>query len=224
MSSQQQLIKSLAAQLKPTSPLMNNNLLTLLWVLGSVLYCLAIIHLLGPIRDSAYSQLLTEPRFMLEMFTGLTAIVLTSVAAFRHTVPGALSGPVKMTARVAVLLWIGLNIYGLFNPAIEPSTEGYRHYCVFETFLYALPPLLISGLLARRRMALELTPTGFSLGLAAGMIPAWYMQIACMYAPEHMLKFHLLPAIIVAVLGALLLKGIAFFNWKKPGSQYTPKQ
>ena len=100
----------------------------------------------------------------------------------------------------------------------------YRHYCVFETFLYALPPLLISGLLARRRMALELTPTGFSLGLAAGMIPAWYMQIACMYAPEHMLKFHLLPAIIVAVLGALLLKGIAFFNWKKPGSQYTPKQ
>ena len=115
MSSQQQLIKSLAAQLKPTSPLMNNNLLTLLWVLGSVLYCLAIIHLLGPIRDSAYSQLLTEPRFMLEMFTGLTAIVLTSVAAFRHTVPDALSGPVKMTARVAVLLWIGLNIYGLFN-------------------------------------------------------------------------------------------------------------
>jgi len=224
MSSQQQLIKSLATQLKPIKPLMNNNLLTLLWLLGSVLYCLAIIHLLGPIRSNAYSQLLTEPRFMLEMFAGLTAIVLTSVVAFGHTVPGALSGPVKMTAHIAVLFWIGLNIYGLFDPAIEPSTEGYRHGCVFETFLYALPPLFIAGLLARRRMALELTPTGFSLGLAAGMIPAWYMQIACMYAPEHMLKFHLMPAIIVAVLGALLLKKITFFSRRKPGSQYTPRQ
>ena len=224
MSSQQQLIKSLATQLRPIKPLMNNNLLALLWLLGSVLYCLTIIHLLAPIRSNAYSQLLTEPRFMLEMFAGLTAIVLTSVVAFHHTVPGALRWPVKMTARTAVLFWIALNIYGLFDPAIEPSTEGYRHGCVFETFLYALPPLLIAGLLARRRMALELTPTGFSLGLAAGMIPAWYMQIACMYAPEHMLKFHLLPAIIVAVLGALLLKNLAFFNSKKPGSQYTPKQ
>ncbi|MBQ0721400.1 MAG: DUF1109 family protein [Gammaproteobacteria bacterium] len=213
MSSHQPLIKSLAAQVTPSKPLMNNDLLALLWLLGSVIYCLVIIHLLGPIRSNAYQQLLTEPRFMLEMLVGLTAIVLTSLVAFRHTVPGALSRPLKMAANIAVLFWIAMNVYGLVDPAMEPSTAGYRHYCVYETFIYALPPLLIAGLLAWRRLAFELTNTGFGLGLAAGMIPAWYMQIACMYAPEHMLKFHLLPAIAVAGLGALLLnyKGLLRF-------------
>jgi len=206
MSSHQPLIKSLAAEVTPVKALMNNDLLALLWLLGSIVYCLTIIHLLGPIRSSAYSQLIIEPRFMLEMLAGLTAIVLTSVVAFRHTVPGALSRPVTISASIAVLFWIGLNIYGLFDPAIEPSTEGYRHYCVYETFIYALPPLFIAGLLARRRLVLELGNAGFGLGLAAGMIPAWYMQMACIYSPEHMLRFHLLPAIVVAGTAVLLFK------------------
>lgn len=220
MSSHQPLIKSLAAQVAPVKALMNHDLLALLWLLGSVIYCLIIIHWLGPIRSNAYSQLITEPRFMLEMLAGLTAIVLTSVVAFRHTVPGALSRSAKTTASIAVLFWIGLNIYGLVDPAIEPSSKGYRHYCAYEIFVYALPPLLIAVFLARRRLALELTNTGFGLGLAAGMIPAWYMQIACMYSPEHMLKFHLVPAIAVAGVAVLLFKSeglLGFFSAKKIG-------
>ena len=212
MSSHHPLIKSLAAQITPVKPPINSDLLAFLWLLGSLVYCLTIIHLPGPIRSNAFSQLIAEPRFMLEMFAGLTAIVLTTVAAFRRTLPGALSKPIQMTARIAVLFWIGLNVYGLFDPAITPSTDGYRSYCVFETFIYALPPLFSAGFLARRRLVLELTHTGFGLGLAAGMIPAWYMQMACMYAPEHMLKFHLLPAIVVAVLGLLLFKSKHLVN------------
>ena len=218
MSSHQPLIKSLAAQVAPVKALINPDLLAILWLLGSVIYCLTVIHLFGAIRSNAYSQLITEPRFMLEMLAGLTAIVLTSVVAFRHTVPGAVSRPAKITASIVVLLWIGLNVYGLFDPAIEPSSEGYRHYCAYEIFFYALAPLFIAGLLARRRLALELTNTGFGLGLAAGMIPAWYMQMACMYSPEHMLRFHLLPAIAVAGAAVLLFKSkglLVFFRHKK---------
>ncbi len=206
MSSHQPLIKSLSEQVPPVKVLMNPDLLALLWLLGSIVYCLIVIHLFGTIRSNAYSQLISEPRFMLEMVTGLIAIVLTSVVAFRYTVPGAVSRSAKMAASIVVLFWIGLNVYGLFDPAIEPSFEGYRHYCAYEIFSNALLPLFIAGLLARRRLVLELTNTGFGLGLAAGMIPAWYMQMACMYSPEHMLRFHLLPAIAVAGAAVLLFK------------------
>ncbi len=209
-SSRQQLVKSLAMQATPLKPLMHNNLLAFLWLLGSVIYCLTIIHLAGPLRASAFNQLMTEPRFLLEMLLGFSAITLTVFAAFQGTVPGARNPTLNTIATFAVLLWIALNIYGLFDPAMALSTEGARHYCVYETFIYALPPLLIAGFLARRRLVLEPGSTGFTLGLATGLIPAWYMQIACMYAPEHMLKFHLLPAIIVAVLGLLLFKSRYF--------------
>lgn len=218
MSSHQPLIKSLAAQAVPVKVLINPDMLALLWLLGSIAYCLILIHLFGDIRSNAYSQLITEPRFMLEMFAGLTAIVLTSIVAFRYTIPGAVSRSAKILASMAAIFWIGLNVYGLFDPAIEPSPEGYRHYCAYEIFFYALAPLFIAGLLARRRLTLELTNTGFGLGLSAGMIPAWYMQMACMYSPEHMLMFHLLPAIAVAGVAVLLLKSkglLVLFNDKK---------
>ena len=215
MSSQHQLIKSLAKQVAPVKPLMNHDLVALLWLSGSIIYCLAIIHLLGPIRANAFNQLLSEPRFMLEMLTGLTAITLTTIAAFRHTIPGALSPALKVSAAAMVWFWLALNLYGLIDPVIEPSTLGARHYCVYETIIYALPPLFIGGQLARRRFTLNPGRTGFSLGLAAGMIPAWYMQIACMYAPEHMLKFHLLPAIAIASLSVLLLRPNPIFNFFK---------
>ena len=205
MSSHQQLIDSLSEQLKPVKALINCDFMALLWLLGSVFYCLLIIHLAGPIRPNAFEQLASEPGFMLEMFAGLTAIVLCGFVAFRQTIPGALAPVLKQLAIAGVLFWLALNAYGLIDPSMAPSTLGYRHYCVYETFLYALPPLLIATLLARRRWVLETTSTGFFLGLTAGMIPAWYMQMACMYDPAHNLKFHLLPAIAIAGLGALLI-------------------
>ena len=41
-----------------------------------------------------------------------------------------------------------------------------------------------------------------ALGLAAGMLPALYMQIACMYLPAHILQFHILPGLMVVFVGA----------------------
>ena len=43
-----------------------------------------------------------------------------------------------------------------------------------------------------------------SLALAAGMIPALYMQIACMYAPAHILQFHILPGLSMVLAGAAI--------------------
>ena len=42
------------------------------------------------------------------------------------------------------------------------------------------------------------------LALAAGMIPALFMQVACMYDPSHILLLHILPGLSM-VLGAAAL-------------------
>jgi hypothetical protein len=36
-----------------------------------------------------------------------------------------------------------------------------------------------------------------SIGLAAGMLPALYMQLACMYEPSHILGYHILPGLLM---------------------------
>jgi hypothetical protein len=43
-------------------------------------------------------------------------------------------------------------------------------------------------------------------GLAAGLIPALYMQIACMYDPGHILLFHILPGLSVALATLVCLR------------------
>ena len=42
------------------------------------------------------------------------------------------------------------------------------------------------------------------MGFAAGLIPAYLMQLACMHAPAHNIYFHLAPVVGTAVIGALL--------------------
>ena len=43
-----------------------------------------------------------------------------------------------------------------------------------------------------------------SLGLAAGMLPALYMQLACMYEPLHILTLHILPGLAMVLMAAVI--------------------
>ena len=81
---------------------------------------------------------------------------------------------------------------------------GKREHCVWETFIYALPPMLLAFVLTRRLYPLQPVHTAMYFSLAAGMMPALYMQIACMYAPAHILQFHILPGLMVVFVGAAI--------------------
>ncbi len=87
---------------------------------------------------------------------------------------------------------------------------GKRSYCFVEPLLFGLPGLLIGVMALRRLWPLHGVFTGAVLGLAAGAMPALVMQFACMYIPQHIIVFHLLPGIALAgigmLLGALLLR------------------
>jgi hypothetical protein len=204
MNEHNELIASLSRDLAPVSPAPNVNTLAMVWFLLSTSYVVVMTHLLGPIRPGAFSQLATEPRFLLESLLGVAAIVWTSLLAFRAAVPAALTKQFAAVGLVLMALWLAQYVVGLVNPALEPSMLGKRNHCYFETMIYAFPPILIGLFLIRRLYPLRFIRTAMSLSLAAGMLPALYMQLACMYEPSHILAFHILPGLAMVLIGAAI--------------------
>ena len=201
MTDRENLIAALSSDLAPVKPIGRPEPWALVWLLASAAYVVAVIHAMGPIRPEAMEQLATSSRFVVEMLVGLAAIALVSIAAFRASVPGLSSRATAIAGGVLMCLWIAGFIAGLENPALEPSMSGKRHYCFVETFIYALPPVLLAFLLLRRFYPMSVVGIAGSISLAAGMLPALYMQIACMYIPAHILAFHVLPGFAVAAAG-----------------------
>jgi len=174
----------------------------MVWFLLSAGYVIAVTGLFGDIRQGALTQLVTQPRFLLETVLGLAAIFWVSLLAFRSAVPAALSRHFAAAGGVLMALWLSQYAIGLFSPALEPSTLGGRPHCWLETMIYALPVILAGHYLVRRYYPLRPVRTAMSIGLVAGMLPALYMQIACMYNPPHILAFHIFPGLLMVAAGA----------------------
>lgn len=202
MNAHDELIASLSRDLKPVSPAPNINALSLVWLSLSAAFVMAMTHVVGPIRPGAYGQLVSEPRFLLESLLGVAAITWVSLAAFRAAIPAALTRNFAAVGVVLLALWLAQYLFGLIDPALEPSPLGKRGHCYFETMLYSLPPILVALVLIRRLYPLHFVGTSMRLSLAAGMLPALYMQLACMYEPLHILGLHILPGLAMVLVGA----------------------
>lgn len=198
------LISNLSKGLAPVSPPPNINRLAITWFLLSAIYVVAVTHLFGPIRPGAFSQLATEPRFLLETLLGVAAILWTSLLAFRSAVPGTLTKQFAVFGMILMTFWLAQYVIGFVSPALEPSRLGKRNYCYFETLFYALPVILTGLFFVRRLYSLRPVRTAMSVGLVAGMLPALYMQLACMYEPLHILAFHILPGLLMVGVGAAI--------------------
>ena len=204
MNDRQDLIDSLSADLAVVKPAPSAARLALVWGVLSALYVMAVTHLFGPLRPTALQQLVSEPRFLGESLLGVMALAVAALISFRAAIPGALSRLLALTGGVLLALWLGAYLFGLISPALEPSMAGKRPHCFLETFLYALPPLFAGLLLVKRLYPLQPGRAGLWLGLTAGLLPALYMQLACMYIPDHILKFHIAPGLGVAAVAVPL--------------------
>ena len=198
------LISNLSRDLVPVSPAPNINILAMVWILLSAIYVVAVTHLFGPVRSGAFSQLATDPRFLLESMLGLAAIFWISLLAFRASIPGVLTRQFAAVGLILMALWLAQYVIGLVSPALEPSMLGKRDHCFMETMIYALPPILSGLFLIRRLYPLRFVRTAMSISLAAGMLPALYMQLACMYEPSHILTFHIFPGLLMVLAGAAI--------------------
>ena len=204
MIEREKLISNLSGELAPVALPPNVNRLALVWFLVSAVYVVAVIHLLGPIRPGAFSQLATEPRFLAETLLGVAAILWVSLLAFRSAVPAALSKRFAIIGAVLMALWLAQYVIGLISPALEPSMLGKRNNCQFESLIYSLPAILAGLLIVRRLYPLRPLRTAMSIGLAAGMLPALYMQLACMYEPAHIISFHIVPGLLMVAVSAAI--------------------
>jgi len=202
MNAHDELIADLSRDLAPVKPAPNINVLALVWFLGSAVFVIVVTHLAGPVRPGAFSQLASEPRFLLETLLGVAAIIWVSMVAFRAAIPAALSRTFAIAGVILMSLWLAQYVFGLVSPALEPSVLGERAHCYLETMAYSFPPILIALFLVRRLYPLHFLRTSMTLSLAAGMISALYMQLACMYEPLHILEFHILPGLAMVLIGA----------------------
>lgn len=203
MMESQKLVDQLSTGLQPVRPVRHIDGRACLWLLISAGFVIGITHWFGPIRPSAINQLETEPRFLVETLLGVLAIITTTLVAFRAAIPGALPRRLSTLAGVLMVVWLGNYLLGLLDPALEPSMVGKRDHCFVETLIYALPPMLLAFAFSRRLYPLRPVYAVGAFGLVAGMLPALYMQIACMYVPLHILQMHILPGLLVMLAGVL---------------------
>ena len=208
------LIESLKADLAPVQPVGSVGSVALLWLLVSVAYVLALGSLLGPFRPGFASQLVEVPRFSFEMVLGLAALACFLAVSLREAVPGLPVNGLRRAGWLLLIVWLGQFLLGFAAPTFEPSMLGKRDHCVWEAYLYSVPPLAWLIYLQRRRYVLEPVRAVFHAALAAGLLPALMMQIACMHAPAHILGFHVLP---VGVLAAVAV-GLTWWTTRQAGS------
>lgn len=207
-----QLVDRLAVDLRPVHRFPTGVVVALWLVISWVFVCLVTFGT-GDLRPGVMEQLGQSPRFVAECLFG----VLVGVVVFRNasllSLPGVLTSKRAAIATVGLLvLWVGAYLYGLANPALEPSMLGKRPHCFVETFAFSSVPLVLGYWLLSRRTPIARGWTGALLGAAATSIPATIMQIACMYDPKHILQFHLAPVIIVASAGAI----VGWLAFRKP--------
>jgi hypothetical protein len=203
---QDELIAKLTAELTPVKAALPPLRVAGLWWLGSWLFVIIVTLLTGPLRPGAFVQLLTNAQFAAESLVGFLAAALIAAWAFEDSIPGTRSRGLLHVGLVAAALWLIAYVVGLEYPALEPSMAGKRAGCVMQTLLFAVPPMA-AGIWITNRNYFPLTPlrTAALIGLAGAMLPALFMQFACMYDPAHILRFHILPipgVVVVGVIGA----------------------
>lgn len=197
-------IQSLSSALTPSGRRWPASWLLPLWLATSWLVVTGITLATGEMRPGAGEQLLRSPRFLLECVLGFAAGGIGMYTALALAVPGRARWrrlvPLSLSL---VAVWAGAYVYGMYDPALEPSMLGKREHCYWETLLYSSVPFALGFFLVRRRMPLDRTWVGLLVGVAAAAVPALMMQWACMYDPAHILGHHLLPIALVGAIGAL---------------------
>jgi len=206
MNSRDQLIASLVDDLTTKKSRWPVVWIAIIWWLVSWVYVVFITWLMGPVRMlHQHENTLHAHQFHIESLLGLVASLLIAILAWYGSTPAALTKRITYSAFTIVAVWLAFYIVGFFEPALEPSMIGKREHCYWEVFVYSLPPTLISCHYVLCRYPINTIQTGFYIGLASGMIPALFMQFACMYDPLHTFTHHLIPTVFAGLMGAAIL-------------------
>jgi hypothetical protein len=160
---------------------------------------------MGPYRDGFENQFGLN-QFTFETSFSLLSLFLASYVVFKLNIPGVpVGGFEKALGFAPASLFIGFLLYGIFvEPSLEPSMAGKRQTCAFEVLVLCVPPLMFLLYQLSKGYSKYDLPQFVLMGLAASSVPIAVMQVACMYDPVHILKFHLGPGLLVTGIATAL--------------------
>ena len=200
-----QLISELSSELTASSRAGRTADMVVYWLVFNFIVAALLIYVTGSFREGSLQQAQDHPQFLIESLTGMLAIIVLGVSAFRSGIPSTPFRLKRFLPALALLfIWLGFYVVGLWSPALPPSTLGAREsLCYVETIIYGLPSLILGLYIIGRLWPLNGAWTGLLIGLAAGATPALYMQFACMYMPVHIITHHLIPGLLLGVVGLI---------------------
>src|SRR5712691_10060633 len=178
----EEVVRSLARDLKPVRRLRGVEWRTLLWA-GFALSCVSIgTYALGARSDLSWK--IRDPAYLRDNALLLLIFVLSARSAFHLSVPGAERSAGARTLPIAgLLVWVCLKAAG-HSPGTSDSLAGAAAWmngwpCVLKMTCLALPPTLAVLFMLRKAAPLNPGWTGWFALLSAGSLSILGSQILC---------------------------------------------
>ena len=215
MTGHKSLIDQLAADLQPVRRVQPVWLITLGWLLFLMVSVVVAINLTAPIRPGSYTDAITNGQFATELVLGALTIIVGGRVAVVSAIPGRSNRRGVQVFVLLLLAWLACYIVGFSSPALDIGMLGKREHCFTESLVLGIPAMAAGWWLIRRLYPLQPVRSAAVLGLAAGLAPGLYMQLACMYDPGHALMFHYLPGVAAAAAFTAVVAGVQALKWRK---------
>ena len=172
-----------------------------------ILSILVGVVLLGLRSD--FREIIFSPRFVFDCFALLLLTMATTVSAMTLSVPGRESRFCQFAIGGTVLSWSGFLTYLAFQANHSFGTWGFA--CVRDILLMGLPSGIILFFTVRKGAILNTKKTSVIATLAGSSIGMMGTQFICSDSGGvHVLVWHLVPALAVAILGSFF--GRFFFE------------
>lgn len=202
MASNEKLIDSLVAELKPVKPLSAPIVRTLTWAIPQVLISVIAITLSSPLKLS----MVASPQFIIQVILASASLFFGAYLGFSNTIPGLLNEKKKkLMLTPFVLLGAAIAINYLFPVSLDTIHE-HRSYCSIE-----LISLMMIGfahnyfMLKKGFLAFKSTTLVTSL-MTSAMIPLIILYFACSFSTNHLIVAHFLPVIVMTGLVTIIFK------------------
>ncbi len=197
-------IDALADDLQPIRPAQSVKHALVAWSIFSWTITGSLLFMTAPLDLGIAGTLSISPRKVMEfILVALTALV-SAVAGFEWGVPGdTLARRLLLPLTLIGLLSISSIASGLFEPATESLVLSLRPYCNIQIVAFAFPGLALGLVVMANRSIFRPVAAGALMGVAAGMISASSMQLACHSDPFHAIVYHFMPIALVAIVGGV---------------------
>lgn len=208
------LIEKLSKDLKPVRPLPRAGFRAVslsLWALALALFILEQVH--PPRTDLAAT--FQSPVYLAQGLAMMIAGLLAAFAAFRLSVPDTrLRPPVISSLASATGLWGLLIVIELFKaPAAMPEATP---SCFIGLTIGMSAPLALGLVMMMRSAPVWRGWAGYAMVLSVGSFAALVMRFICPDdSPGHLLVWHFLPVLALALPGAIAGKILLNHNLAK---------